>query len=823
MMKASSLVLLSCCLVSPLRAMQAPEDTLQVSQAVSVGPYALKMPYLIDSLNTQCKSMDLTTLLKSNAPLLVNRLSQASGHASIGDTLQSGALYGFQFTLRTDRFVKANLIVEHLKNYKVFVDGYEHEGNTLKLTPREYLVSVVGLAGSADSFSVKLACPAGARVEVNPTTKKPFSLVEQNGGLNYSGVSLSASGKYMLTQYYETDAKGHSRFYCTLTETATGKLIRRMEGGQQVWWLPTSDKLYRTETRAGQRVLLAIDPLTGAETVMAPSIPEGGFTISPTEDYLIFSIRDENKEKPTDLRIIYSPDDRQPYWRNRSQLYKYDMATGVLQQLTFGAHSANLADISRDGRQLLMTVRHESWSKRPFYRTTLLHMDVPTQKIDTLLLDDGYLADVTFSPDGSQLLVKAWPDAFDGIGKTIAPDQSPSMYDYQLYIMNLADRSVRPMTRNFNPAVERMWWSAADGQVYFTADDADKLHFYTLNPKSGDIKLVDLKLDYVQNVQMASGSTQIAWYGQSGMESRLMYVADRPGAKARPAGEVDFSKTLANVEVGQVSDFSFTTQRGDTITGYSILPYGYDAQKKFPLIVYYYGGCTPTSRLLEFFYPLQVMAGQGYCILVLNPSGTIGFGQEFSARHVRAWGKRTAEDIIEGVQAFCKANAWIDSTKIGCMGASYGGFMTQYLLTQTDMFAAAISHAGISNIASYWGGGYWGYSYNEVAAMNSYPWNDPELYVKQSPLFMADRINTPLLLMHGTVDTNVPTNESQQMFTALKILGKDVTYIQVNGANHVVTDFNKREQCRATIFAWFARLLKGQPEWWEDLYGGANY
>ena len=67
----------------------------------------------------------------------------------------------------------------------------------------------------------------------------------------------------MLTQYYETDAKGHSRFYCTLTETATGKLIRRMEGGQQVWWLPTSDKLYRTETRAGQRVLLAIDRLRG--------------------------------------------------------------------------------------------------------------------------------------------------------------------------------------------------------------------------------------------------------------------------------------------------------------------------------------------------------------------------------------------------------------------------------------------------------------------------------------------------------------------------------------------------------------------------------
>lgn len=823
MMKTTHLILLSCCLSVPLGVGAAPVDTLQVESASCVGPYELKMPYLIDSLNTQRKSMELKDLLQTNAPLMASRLKQASGKMSEGTALKENALYGFQFTVRTDRFVKADLIIEHMKNYKIFVDGYEHTGNTLKLQPREYVVSVVGLAQSADSFNIKLSCPSDAEVQLNATSKKPFSLVEQNGGLNYRGVSLSPSGKYLLTDYYETDPKGQSRFYSTLTETVSGKLLRRIEGGRQCWWLPRTDKLYRTEKRDGQRVLLVVDPQTGAETVMAPNIPEGWFTISPTEDYLIYSILDKNDEKATDLRIIYSPDDRQPGWRNRSQLYKYDLTTGVMQQLTYGAHTASLADISRDGKQLLMTVRSESWSKRPFYRTTLLRMDVPSQKVDTLLLNDGYMADVAFSPDGKQLLVKAWPDAFDGVGKTIAPDQSSSMYDYQLYVMNLADGKVKPMTRDFNPAVERMWWSAADGQVYFTADDADKLNLFTLNPKSGDIKRVDLKLDYVQSVNMASGATSIAWYGQTGTNSRLMYVASKPGAKAQPAGEIDFGKTLANVAVGKVSDFSFQTQRGDTITGYSILPYGYDPNKKFPLVVYYYGGCTPTSRLLEFFYPLQVLAGQGYGVLVLNPSGTIGFGQEFASRHVRAWGKRTADDIIEGVREFCRENAWIDSTKIGCMGASYGGFMTQYLLTQTDLFAAAISHAGISNIASYWGGGYWGYSYNEAAAMNSYPWNDPELYVGQSPLFMAEKIKAPLLLMHGTADTNVPTNESQQMFTALKILGKDVTYIQINGANHVVTEFNKREQCRATIFAWFARMLKGQPQWWDDLYGGKNY
>ena len=80
--------------------------------------------------------------------------------------------------------------------------------------------------------------------------------------------------------------------------------------------------------------------------------------------------------------------------------------------------------------------------------------------------------------------------------------------------------------------------------------------------------------------------------------------------------------------------------------------------------------------------------------------------------------------------------------KIGCLGASYGGFMTMYLQTLTDIFSAAVSHAGISNVTSYWGEGYWGYSYNSVAAAKSYPWNNPDLFTKQGALFNADKIHT---------------------------------------------------------------------------------
>ena len=138
--------------------------------------------------------------------------------------------------------------------------------------------------------------------------------------------------------------------------------------------------------------------------------------------------------------------------------------------------------------------------------------------------------------------------------------------------------------------------------------------------------------------------------------------------------------------------------------------------------------------------------------------------------------------------------------------------MTQYLQTKTDLFAAAISHAGISNITSYWGGGYWGYTYGEVAQYLNYPWNNPDLYTKHSPLFNADKIQTPLLLIHGTVDTNVPPFESQQLYTALRILGKEVEYIQVNGEDHVITNWQKRLEWQNAIFAWFAKYLKDKND-----------
>ena len=827
-----------------MASISASAETIEVKTLKYAGPYAVAQPWMADSVNIKGEAFDLKQLLDSPLSFtLLNKGKEVSAAQLLAD--KQDALHLASFCVSNTQRTKATIAVEGLEQYRLFVDGEQVKVNGDKaetiLTPSQHTVVIKYLTrknASSDKKSIKLTVTAanGAPLSVgDATAKRAYNIYDVICAPNYPSVSISPNGKFIVVRKTWVDRKGNNHSISELRNFQTNRLMATFE--ESVKWMPSSNKLYFTqkasdssiageEKQDGTLQLITINPLTMEREVLASHLPKGWFQFTPDEKTLIYTLTTEGRKKDPQVYDVKEPEDRQPGWRERSNLAKYDLASGILQPLTFGYHNIYLMDISADSRYLLIGKGEERLTKRPttltsFYRLDLGSMNASgatTPKVETLIEKGEFLNSAQFSPDGKSILVSASPEAFNGIGKNVEEGQTPSMIDTQLYLMTLSDKKVRPLTRDFNPNVLSTEWSKVDGNIYFTAEDKDCVHLFQLNPKSGKFTLLKTPEEYIKSFSLASSAAEMAFSGQSASNADRLYKMNTKALKSQLVDDLS-ARELKDVELGECKAWNFVNSRGDTLCCRYYLPPHFDASKKYPMVVNYYGGCSPTSRMFQSRYPHHVYAAMGYVVLVVNPSGATGFGQKFSARHVDTAGEGVAEDIISSTQAFCDEHAFVNRKKIGCIGASYGGFMTQYLQTKTDLFAAAISHAGISDHTSYWGEGYWGYSYSEVSMANEYPWTNKHLFVDQSPLYNADKIHTPLLFVHGTADNNVPVGESIQLYTALKLLGRPTAMVLVDGQDHHIIDYEKRLKWQNTIFAWFAKWLQDDASWWTEMYG----
>lgn len=792
-----------------------------VTEFLQAGPFAVSSPFATDTVNVNGKKFDDTSLL-SALPIGTAAGSTFSGGRlpSLSDSRSVGVL---TFYVNNSSYVKGKLTVKGPRNYRLFVDGVE-AGGDLKLAPEHHTFAIRYLAQPNDSDSISVTLDT--QLPVTPTTvsRHPYYVHDLTDGRRVRGISLSPDGKLACLSFQTTERGGNARWDYELRDVKSGRLVQRPT--HSLRWMPRTVAWIEEAKEQGIRTLYKVNPTTGERTVWTKALPDGSYTISPTEDFIIINAEEEGPKEDRDVFEVVEMDDRQPGWRKRNYLMKYDLATGIAQRITFGTKGERLLDISADGTKLLVCTSYSRLEKRPTEVQDIYIMDSNTLEVKTVVTCAGFLGGAEFSPDGKQILFTGTPEAFDRIGCQLPAQLTPSMTENELFLLDIETKAVTPLTKDFDPSISSVQWSRADGNIYFSAEDRDYVNLFVLNPKNGKITEMAQQGDYAYRWDLASEAPVMAYLTYRTMEPASAYVL------GRKAPLFDGHEALGDAEVGTCRDWNFKNSNGDTVYGRLYLPADFDAAKKYPLIVYYYGGCSPVSRYFESPYAPQMWNSLGYVAYILQPSGATGFGQEWAARHVNTAGGAPkngvvpggtpAGDIIEGVKRLCDEHPFINREKIGCMGASYGGFMTQYLLTVTDIFACAVSHAGIANHTSYWGEGYWGYNYSEVSMAGSYPWSHRQLYVDQSPLFNADKIHTPLLLLHGNADTNVPLIESLQMFTALKLLGREVALVEVEGQNHHILDYKKREKWLAAQMAWFQRWLKDDPTWWEAIFPKKN-
>ncbi|MDR0711386.1 MAG: S9 family peptidase [Prevotellaceae bacterium] len=814
------------------------QSKLNISKVRATPPVTVGYPFMTDSANLKGEKFEAKTLLETT--FLTQRqnfkeemTADTSRCVLFPKAKEGNELRFFSFSVNADRYAKLKVSITSPGMLELYVNGKKEASKTtaedslqsakktekeISVNPgvTEFSVKYLSLSSSnAPQESMRILVEAKDSM-VNLTEggdKRPIKISDILEGVKVSDVSISPNGRFIILSYVSVTEEGKSSRYSELYDTKT-KQKRYLDKAMS--WTPTSGKLYYTAQIGGNNSLIGVDPETMSKNIIATNIPTANFRIAPNEQFLIYTIKESYEDRKGDLLSLKSPEDRREGYFDKHYLYKYDLATGVNRRLTYGKRTTSLNDISRDSRYLLFSVSDEQITERPFRKSTLLMMDLELLKVDTLWKDEKYAGAASFSPDGKKILIAGAPEAFDGIALNVPQGTIPNSYEGEAFIMSLPDRKVTEFSKNFDPSVSRMAWYS-DDEIYLNVVEADYENVYKYSVATKTFAKLNLPEDVIRAFRLAKSAPTAAYTGTSTSNAARAYVCDLKSGKSALISNPS-EERFAGITFGKVTDWNFTASDGALIKGRYYLPPNFDATKKYPLIVYYYGGTTPVARTLESSYPLHVYAAMGYVVYTLQPSGTIGFGQEFSARHVNAWGKRTADDIIEGTKKFAAAFDFINEKKIGCLGASYGGFMTMYLQTVTDIFAAAASHAGISSIASYWGEGYWGYAYSGAASAGSYPWNNKELYVEQSPLFNADKIKTPLLLLHGTEDTNVPIGESIQMFTALKILGRPVEFIQVKGENHGVASHKRKLEWSYSIYAWFAKWLQDNPSWWESLY-----
>jgi dipeptidyl aminopeptidase/acylaminoacyl peptidase len=336
-----------------------------------------------------------------------------------------------------------------------------------------------------------------------------------------------------------------------------------------------------------------------------------------------------------------------------------------------------------------------------------------------------------------------------------------------------------------------------------------------LASKRGETQIHSCDLDSSEVTSLTSGKRRIS--GFTGTDHGLIYVSgmihqpsELYSSTADGNGEKQITFTnqalLDEVSVSEAIDLDVTAPDGWSIQAWLLPPAGLDTEdgSKHPLIVEIHGG--PHAMYgYDFFHEMQLMAARGYGVLFCNPRGSAGYGEHFNACTRARWGESDMPDVIASLDTAVDQFDWIDVDRLGVTGGSYGGYLTNWIVSHDDRFKAAVTQRCVSNFYSFFGTSDIGVNFGEFE-FGGVPWKNAELLLKHSPISYVDKITTPLLIIHSENDLRCPIEQAEQMFTALKYLEREVGFVRIPEESHDLSRSGTPTRRRARlhhIVGWF--------------------
>ncbi len=586
-------------------------------------------------------------------------------------------------------------------------------------------------------------------------------------------------------------------------------------------WSPDGKTLAFISNRSGDNQIWLMSAQGGeARQLTKFKRPLGGIVWSPdgTQIAAVGKIgpsdeadkSDGSKGEKSDVKVItrlhYKMNGEGFLGDRRSQIFIVKVASGEVRQLTSGDYDHGGATWSPDGKTIVFASKRYSDADYVSH-SDLYAIPVDGGEITKLTQSFGPCSAASFSPDGSRIAFYAHEMSHGGATLTgvysipaVGGEAKPLLLGFERSVGNQVGSD---MVSSSDPGPV---WSQDGSLIYFLATDHGRTRIYRVPAEGGEVEAITCGNRAVYGFSYSRGGKCFAYVVTEPTNIGDVHTSLACGAQETRLTEAN-KAYLEEVHISTPERITFTASNGVEIEGWILKPYGFKPGVRYPMVLEIHGG-PHVAYGYSLMHEFQVLTSKGYAVLFTNPQGSQGYGQAFNAATHHDWGGQDYRDLMNAVD-YALTLDYIDPERLGVTGGSYGGYMTNWMIGHTDRFKAAVTQRSTASRYSMFGTSDVGF-HNGSYEFDGNPWDNPEHYLKHSPLTYIKNVQTPVLILHSEQDYRCPIEQGEQFYTALKWLKKETVFVRFPDENHELSRSGKpkhRVERLQHLSGWFEKYM----------------